>query len=256
MIEGQEDFSEAIILFQEFLHYQNPPYPPLKIPPYRQGQHGQWMLDQFDAPIVRGYFTGLQPARSNHRLRKGKTIWMSLTPMELESQSHHALAACGHTVVMGLGMGLLLYNILAREEVERVTVIERDPKVAELLHQIAEPTTWTGWEKVNIVIADALDWQPTEPVDYLTADIWEALGDENLRPDGQQIQRHVKADQVALWGQELDFVTYLIDRDCQTLPTLELYQEYLEAIGIPLIEADNPNYPDYCMRAARSVASY
>ena len=256
MIEGREDFRETITLFQEFLHNQNPPYPPLKVPQYREGRYGQWTLDRRDTPIVRGYFTGFQAASPNYTLRKGHTVWMSLTPMELESQSHHALVAWGHTVVMGLGMGVLLYNILARDEVERVTVVERDRSIVELLHQMAAPTTWTGWEKVNIVIADALEWSPTEPVDYLTVDIWETLGDSTLRPDMQQIQHHVQASQVAFWGQELDFISYLTQRGYQPPPTQAHYREYIDALAIPLIESDNPDYPDYCLRAARAVASY
>jgi hypothetical protein len=35
--------------------------------------------------------------------------------------------------------------------------------------------------------------------------------------------------------------------------TLEHYWEYIEAIGIPLIESDNPGYPLYCMRAGNNA---
>jgi hypothetical protein len=150
-------------------------------------------------------------------------------------------------------MGALLYNILAREEVTQVTVVERDPEVFELLHQIASPTSWSGWEKVRIVFADALEWKPDEHVDYLTVDIWPKLGDYNLRPDGQRIQANVRADQVALWGQELDFITFLAHQGYEPPPTLEQYREYIEAIGIPLIESDNPDYPLYCMKAGNNA---
>jgi hypothetical protein len=247
------DDPELVALLEEFQNYLTPPYPPLKVPEYKVGKYGKWTLDQFDPVLIHGYFTGVQPAKHNYRLKKGKTIWMSLTQMELESQSHHALAAYGHTVVMGLGMGTLLYNILGQEDVTQVTVVERDPDVFELLHQIASPTSWSGWEKARFVFADALEWKPDEHVDYLTVDIWSKLGDSNLRPDGQRIQANVQADQVALWGQELDFITFVAHQGYEPPPTLEHYREYIEAIGILLIESDNPDYPEYCMRAGNNA---
>ena len=247
------DDSKAASLLEEFQDYLTPPYPRLKIPEYRVGKHGLWVLDRRDSMLIRGYFTGWQPATPNYTLYKDNTIWMSLTPMELESQSHHALAAEGHTVIMGLGMGVLLYNILGREEVTQVTVIEHDRTVFELLHQIANPTSWSGWKKVKFVFADALEWKPDEHIDYLTVDIWPKLGDYNLRPDGQRIQANVQADKVALWGQELDFITFLAHQGYEPPPTLAQYREYIEAIGIPLIESDNPDYPSYCMKAGNNA---
>jgi hypothetical protein len=245
---------ELTSLLEEFHQLFSPPYPWLKVPEYKVGKYGLWTLDQFDESVlIHGYFTGVQPAKHNYRLKKANTIWMSLTPMELESQSHHALAAYGHTVVMGLGMGTLLYNILGREKVTQVTVVERDPDVFDLLHQIASPTSWSGWEKARFVFADALEWKPDEHVDYLTVDIWTKLGDYNLRPDGQRIQANVQANQVALWGQELDFITFVAHQGYEPPPTLEHYREYIEMIGIPLIESDNPSYPSYCMKAGHNA---
>lgn len=251
-------FSKKELLAQlsEVLEYKTPPYEPLKVPEYFPGQYGKWKLEEIKTPIIRGYFTPYQSVTNNYRLCQGETLWMSLTPMELESQSHHALNANGHTVIMGLGIGVLLYNILLNKEVDKVTVIESDPDIIELFYQIIDATNWTNWDKFSIIVADALSWIPSEPVDYLTVDIWPELGDDNLREDGQKIQRNVKAKQVALWGQELDFITYCVEQGYSPPCTLEQYHEYIDAIGIPLIESDNPNYPDYCFRAAQMVMNY
>lgn len=242
--------------YREHQRLQTPPYPALKIPKYRTGHYGEWVLKRRDAFIMGGYFTAIQPANPNYILSQGNTLWMSLGPRELESQAHHALYACGHTVIMGLGMGLLLFNAIAPEQVERVTVVERDSSVIELFHKIAQPTTWPGWEKVSFVVADALTWQPDSPVDFLSVDIWPKLGDMRLRENGQRIQRNVQAKQVALWGQELDFIHFLSESGKQPPPTLPQYHEYVQAVGIPLIEANNPNYPDNCWRAAQSVLTF
>lgn len=245
-----------IAIAEKLQQFQTSPYPILTIPEYQEGQHGEWVLEHRDGILMRGYFTFLQSASPNYVLRKGETVWMSLTPMELESQAHHAIAACGHTVIMGLGMGLLLYNVIQKDSVRQVTVVERDPEIVELLHQIANPQSWTGWDKVKIVIADALEWKPDEPVDFLSVDIWSKLGAMSLRSDGQQIQNHVQAQQVALWGQELDFITFLSEEGYEPPPTLEQYHDYIETIEIPLIESQNPNYPGYCLQATSQAMEY
>ena len=248
---------ELLDLFPELLEYKKPPYQPLCVPLYHPWQYGQWKLEPIKSSLGRGYFTPFQPIIKNYCLRKGKTVWMSSTPMELESLSHHALAAKGHTVIMGLGMGLLLYNVLLNSKVKKVTVIDNDPDIVELFFQITDPTSWTGWNKVSIIQSDAYSWIPSDSVDYLSVDIWSVLGeDKSLRSDGQKIQHNVKAKQVALWGQELDFITFLSEQDYRLPCTLSQYHEYIEAIGIPLIEADNPRYPEYCLQAAQIVMNY
>ncbi|CAD5988519.1 hypothetical protein PCC9214_05400 (plasmid) [Planktothrix tepida] len=252
----EEKLRELIAIAEELQQLQISPYPLLKIPEYQERRHGQWVLERQDGILMRGYFTFLQSASPNYVLRKGETVWMSLTPMELESQAHHAIAACGHTVIMGLGMGLLLYNVIQKDSVRQVTVVERDPEIVELLYQIANPKSWTGWDKVKIVIADALNWKPDEPVDFLSVDIWSKLGDMNLRSDGQRIQNHVQSQQVALWGQELDFISFLSEEGYEPPPTLKQYQEYIKTIEIPLIESQNPNYPGYCLQATSQAMEY
>lgn len=252
----EEELLKMMAIAEKLQQLQTSPYPILKIPEYQEGQYGEWVLERRDKILMRGYFTFLQSVSPNYVLRKGKTVWMSLAPMELESQAHHAIAACGHTVVMGLGMGLLLYNVIQKESVKKVTVVEHDPEIVELLHQIANPKSWTGWDKVKIVIADALEWKPNEPVDFLSVDIWSKLGAMSLRSDGQQIQNHVQAQQVALWGQELDFINFLFEEGYEPPLTLEQYQEYIKAIEIPLIESQNPNYPSYCLQATSQAMEY
>lgn len=245
-----EQITELLALERQIQQQQISPYPDLVCPDYRTGRYGQWNLDRYDVPFLRGYFTCYQAASPNYRLFRGHTIWMSCTPMERESLAPHAACAYGNVVIMGLGMGLLLYNILQREEVERVTIIECDREIVELFHHIATPEAWDNWHKAEIVIADALHWQPSEPVDFLSVDIWPKLWDNRLLEDSRKIQRNVNAKQVALWGQELDFMGYVAERGYDAPPTLEQYCEYVQFLGLPLIELDNPDYPEYCYRAA------
>jgi hypothetical protein len=72
----------------------------------------------------------------------------------------------------------------------------------------------------------------------------------------KRIQANVQADKVALWGQELDFITFLAHQRYEPPATLEQYREYIETIGIPLIESDNPDYPSYCMKGGNNAIAF
>src|SRR5215471_9730041 len=133
------------------------PFPRLKTPRYRAGQYGAWSLttvtDHFAAV---GYFRGMQwvDGTPQYVLRRGREVWMSISPMELESQALHLHAAHGDVVIAGLGMGALVYNVLQKPEVTHVTVVERDHEVVALLYEMADLKRWPGAEKLSIVIED------------------------------------------------------------------------------------------------------
>jgi hypothetical protein len=178
---------------------------------------------------------------------------------EVDSQTPHIAAAFGHTVLMGAGMGIALFNLLSKPEVTRVTLIERDPLVIELLRQSTDFETWPGIEKLRIEITDALVYIPDLPVDHLYADIWAAPGEPQSIPDMQRMQANVRASQVGWWGQELLFLNWLAGKT----PTLENYSTWVNELGLPLIEQDNPAYPvaveqvsrSYCYRMFQNDAS-
>jgi len=234
------------------------PWKKLKIPDYKAVESGDWSLTQHDVPYIRGYFNGLQRNKlPNWVLEKGNEIWMSLTPMEVESQAPHAAAAYGHTVIMGFGMGMLTYNVLKNPKVTKVTAIEIEPEVVELMRLAANMEDWQGIEKLEIVIADALTWTPDEQVNVVLADIWADIGSMRLRGDMQTIQKNVKPDLIAGWSMELDYVTWMQgqgyepgDEDAYT------YSEYVEDIGLPLIEQGSDAYPPLALAAARNVVMY
>lgn len=235
-------------------------------PEYREGSYrnGRFTLEKQDLPILRGYYVGLQATDGpNYALfeehKKGeRTLWMSVTPMERESQFFHAIAASGHTVIMGLGMGMLLYNVIRKEEVIQVTVVEKNPEVVELLPEITDFENWEGAEKVEFVIEDARKWKPNSTVDVLLVDIWPNLGDEQLRPDLIRIQRNVQAAEVAAWGQELDFATWLKDQDFSPPPTADQFYDYREDLGVPLMGdgAGDRVYARLVMVALENVMLY
>lgn len=222
-----------------------------ELPTYKAGSFGQWRSER-TPPLkyVPGYFMTAPEQQPGWRFSRGKKIWMSLTRMEVESHMPHIAAATGHTVIAGLGMGFMLYNVLLKPEVTKVTVIEKDREVIALMDKVSNWRKWSGHEKVNLVIGDATTYTTTEPVDFLYADIWPHVGDSNALPLTQTIQSNVHAKSVGFWTQEFDFISW-----CQTheIPhkviSRFIYREFAVDVGLPLIEQDSRTYPRLCLLA-------
>ena len=237
----------------------NFPWPGLRVPIYRPASLGNWSLKKVKQVAQFGYFQDWQGQGDIDALFYVEQTWMSNARDEVDSQTPHVATAFGHTVLMGAGMGIALFNLLSKPDVTRVTLIERDPVVIELLRQSTDFEAWPGIEKLHIEITDALAYIPDLPVDHLYADIWATPGEMQSIPNMQRIQANVRASRVGWWGQELLFLDWLAGKT----PTLENYSAWADELGLPLIEQDNPAYPvaveqvskSYCYRMFQNDAS-
>jgi hypothetical protein len=131
--------------------------------------------------------------------------WMSLSPHEIESQEPGCLYANGHTVIMGLGMGWIALSAALNPSVKKVTIIELDQDVIRLFNEtrVLQQVPMETSVKISVVHADALDWRPSEPTDFLFADIWRTLLEPDTLSEVARMQRNVCAGTVYFWGQEL-----------------------------------------------------
>lgn len=234
------------------------PWSKLEVPAFKEINRGSWKLKRSLIPLARGYFRGIQPVKGNWILFQDDVLWMSLTPMELESQAPHVAAAYGHVVVMGFGMGVLVYNLLKNERVNRVTVVEIDRTIVGVIEAAADMESWEGIEKLYVEDGrDALEWKPKEKVDVLLADIWPHLGDMRIRAELQRMNENVKPTLIAGWGMELDYIDWMREQDYTPGDEdLESYQRYAKEIELPLIEQDNIIYPALALEAAKNVVLY
>jgi len=141
--------------------------------------------------------------------------------------------------------------------VDRVTVIELENEVVDLVDDSADMLSWPNIGKLEFKYEDALDWTPDGSVDVVLADIWPNLGSTDLRPHMQQIYKNVKPAIMAGWGMELDYVDWMSDQGFKPGDeSLENYRAYAKDIGLPLIEQDNPDYPMWALEAAKNVIMY
>jgi hypothetical protein len=120
------------------------PWPQIRVPAYQAGRVGAWELKRQFQPVLRGYFRGLQTAAENYLLTRDDRVWMSLSPVEIESLAPHVPHMRGHVVIVGLGMGLALHNALLHTAVRRITVVERDPEVIALFEVIRGSRVFRG----------------------------------------------------------------------------------------------------------------
>jgi hypothetical protein len=250
-------------MFLNFLQAQvkELPFTPLLAPKYRAWKHKSWRLSQKEHPkFLRGYFLGLQAWPGpwpNWVLTRGKTIWMSLTPMELESQGHHLLAARGCVLVMGCGMGALVYNLMQKREVESIVVVDREPEILRMIRELAESERWPGRTKAVWVTENALEYKTRCHFDTALVDIWPSVGDTAIRPDMQRIARNVSAREYAAWSGELDFVSWCQDRNLEPHRIGQTnWIHYSQDIGIPLIHRDKPWMARLALAAAYNVILY
>lgn len=212
---------------------------------YRPLESGRWALRMGGVVLMRGYWSPPQFVEMIALVRDGKT-WMSLTPVEVESQQLGVEAAHGHVVIMGLGMGWAAAATALKPEVSAVTVVERDPDVIAMhaeLDLFGRLPDEAG-EKVRIVAGDALEWRAEGPVDLLIADIWLPLVSEGRVEEVRRMWTNTGAEAVHFWGQEMEIAARAGGCDAAGIAAA------VAAMGLPLVGPGTVDYPERVRAAA------
>ncbi len=229
------------------------PWPDLAHPPLPLGRFGDWEIVEHPIRRIRGYFRGVQEIdHTNITLKRDGVTWMSLAPMELESQQHHAAFAHGHTVIGGGGLGIVLYNVLVKQDVTRVTLVERDPDVLRLLRYFWGHSEWPGLDKLNVVEGDLLEPHDLGPaIDFLYLDIWPTLGSHQAIADSQRVQAYAGASTVGWWGQEINFYRWARENGYSRAPGEDAYDAWTGAIDLPILRVK-----DHWVWATRATKNF
>ena len=214
------------------------PWPAIKVPTYQTRRVGAWELRRQNQPVLRGYFRGLQACTENYLLMRDNRVWMSLSPVEIESLAPHVAHMRGHVVIAGLGMGLALYNALLRPAVRQITVLELDSEVIALFAAIIRPDMAESG-RFSIEQVDARDWRTTESVDFLYADIWDKIGALEAAADTRIMCRNLRPKSAGYWGIEADFVSFLARNRCKPPVTQSQFRTWARALGVPIAAYNN-----------------
>lgn len=113
-------------------------------------------------------------------------LMMSDTPMEQQTNRQFVEAANGKVFIAGLGVGLIIYNLLPKIKsgvITSITVMEKYRDVIDLVSPYVNEWMPKGF-KINYVEADVMDYMPPkdEVYDTIYFDIWPRISDLNM-PD-------------------------------------------------------------------------
>lgn len=153
----------------------------VKVP---DGICGSWAVETFTiSELVSAMSAVREPGRSvrpgeyKRLIHKGSVV-MSNTSAEIRDHLDFFRIAEGSVLINGLGLGIALANVLAKDCVTSVTVIENSIEVITLV-----APTFSEDPRVTIIAADAFSWQPPHGVRYNTVwhDIWEYIDSDNLK---------------------------------------------------------------------------
>lgn len=231
------------------------PYPPMPAPPYRMTESGSWQFRQAHIIAAPGYFNGPRVLDwTASLLTKNGVTWMSLVPMEVESQMPHLAMCHGTVVVCGMGLGLMAYAVSALKAVTKVIVVERDPEVIAMAKLFTGLDEWPQRHKVEIVQADACEFR-YDGADFLYADIWPFYRMDTMVPDMQRMHRNIPTAKCGYWGQELDMVDFAIAKGVALEDfSASHVEEFCAAHGLPLIGLEQESYPMLCRQASINPA--
>lgn len=110
---------------------------------------------------------GLIPDNEYVKLIIDDEIMMSDAPMELASNELIINNAHGDMLIAGLGIGLILLPIAEKQNVNSVTVIEKNQNVIDIVSPQLPIDS-----KVKIINADIFDYTPERKFDCIYFDIW------------------------------------------------------------------------------------
>lgn len=118
------------------------------------------------------------------RLTRNGSIVMSDTPSEMETNYEPVYQAKGSCLLNGLGISLVLKNILLKKEVMEVTVVEVSQDVLDLVSPHYKD------DKVTYIHANAMTFKPPKGKRFQMVwhDIWDNICADNL-PDMHKLHR-------------------------------------------------------------------
>ena len=138
-------------------------------------------------------------------LRDGH-IWMSLTPMEVQSQYlpiHHG-SNSERVATVGLGIGYFTVMVMASPKVKVLDVYEIDPQVIEVFKKNFSDRE--GFEKVNYIVGDFRKTFKKKEYDFCYLDPYQTLLPDELQDDYVMLHEKNKIKLLRPWGIEKCFV--------------------------------------------------
>lgn len=161
-----------------------------------EGRKGPWSVKRFEisqtdaiicslkalaSPLRRGQ---IAPGIYTKLVHANRGIVMSDTPDEMMDHVEFVKHATGHVMIAGLGLGMVLKAVLAKPDVTRVTIVELDPNVIDLVSPHYRDL------RLTIVQGSIFDFKPPKGTRYdaVWFDIWDTICGDNV-PEMTRLKR-------------------------------------------------------------------
>lgn len=109
-------------------------------------------------------------------LSHNNNIWMEITPHEVNTMKDAINNANGNCVVYGLGLGYFAYMISIKDNVNKITIVEKDRNIIELFKSKILPK-FPYISKIEIVEENALNYKVSDDTNYVFIDLWRDTND-------------------------------------------------------------------------------
>lgn len=114
-------------------------------------------------------------------------LMMSNTYMEKRTSAEFVNNANGNVLICGLGIGLVIMPLLARNSVKSITVIEKCQDVIDCVLPQLKP--YDKENKLNVICADCFDWETKDKYDTIFIDIWAYINEDVYNEEMKPLKR-------------------------------------------------------------------
>lgn len=208
--------SYGFISLDEQLYKSNPYYQNIKVTKQKKWS---WQLDTLSYHPYEGfsyrdikvnsedfkevYFFGYFKNEFKYTiLRYKNNVWMSITPHEIETMQASIDLVEGELIIFGLGLGYFPYMASLKEEVSKITIIEKDANVIKLFKKHLLPQ-FEQKDKITIIKANAFKYiKKMKNLNYTYAfvDIYQSVDDGlNIYLKMKQLERQVLQTKFLYW---------------------------------------------------------
>jgi hypothetical protein len=130
-----------------------------------------------------------------------KTLWMSLTWMEVQSAYIPFNRAKGKCATAGCGLGYYVLKLMSKENVESIDVYEKDQRVVDFFKSTFSDRK--NYDKVNFIVGDAREEMTGKEYDHVFVDIYQEMLDDEAGDDYILFNENNVIKDYNWWCQEL-----------------------------------------------------
>jgi len=127
-------------------------------------------------------------------------LWMSLTPMEIQSAFIADCDAEGKVATAGMGMGYFTLKCMENDCVNQIDVYEIDPRIIEFFNKNFSHRE--GFDKVHIIEGDVRKKLVGKYYDYVFMDPYKTLLPDEVIEDAIFFKKKNKIEEYVFWGYE------------------------------------------------------